>query len=161
MLSRLTFSLAAYHQQNIPLGPHGTPSKELIELNCINMTHCMSFQLGRNIALSLMPSCLWLYGILIPALKRDTCFIISSKQLSHGCLFTAKPDRIVNTDSKHMHAKFPQQFEYRSWANTLFLRRLRRSNLTSLLLAAGSAASRNMGGLRSHGELSVSSIKRR
>lgn len=45
------FLLAAHHQQNIPLGLSGTPSKELIELNCINMTYCMSFQPEKNIAL--------------------------------------------------------------------------------------------------------------
>lgn len=68
--------------------PWGTPSGELIELNCINMAPCMSYQPEHR---SLMPSCLRLYGILIPALERDVCFIASSKQLSHGCLFTAKP----------------------------------------------------------------------
>lgn len=68
--------------------PWGMPSGELIELNCINMAPCMSYQPEHR---SLMPSCLRLYGILIPALERDVCFIVSSKQLSHGCLFTAKP----------------------------------------------------------------------
>lgn len=45
------FLLAAHHQQNIPLGFHGTSSKALIELNCINMTYCMSFQPKTNITL--------------------------------------------------------------------------------------------------------------
>lgn len=80
-----------------------------------------------------MSSCLWLYGILIPALKRAVCSITSSKQLSHGRLFTAKPDWTVNTDSRHMLLEFPQRFESRSRAKHPFY--------SSSALAEGAAPS--------------------
>lgn len=86
-LSRLPFFSFGINKISL-WAPCGTPGGKLIELNCINMAPCMSYQPEHR---SLMPSCLRLYGILIPALERDVCFIISSKQLSHGCLFTAKP----------------------------------------------------------------------
>lgn len=89
VLHQLPFFFFFFFINKISLwAPWGTPSGELIELNCINMAPCMSYQPEHR---SLMPSCLRLYGILIPALERDVCFIVSSKQLSHGCLFTAKP----------------------------------------------------------------------
>ena len=101
------------------------------------MTYYISVLPTEDEHYSLMPSCLRLYGILIPALKRDVFYPIVQTALSWLFVYSEKrPNRKKKSDSKHMQ-KFPKQFRYQFLANAPFFNFLCREQLNLSPLRAG------------------------